>query len=342
MTGQLLTHHLLVPGLLEPPQALPDGVATPILDQILACGDHSSGNIVGFEQALCDHFQVRENDPELDLPVGALSLLGEGGEPGSYCWACVSPAHLYPDRDRLLLFPLPVSEIPDESIINIRDAFNVHFDDRGLKLFCYPDGRWYLRIGESRRMKTYPLTDVAGRSIDSFLPHGEDAAWLNSIVNEAQMLLHQLSGTIHGSPNFNTFWIWGFGKLPGNCVSDFEAVLGKHPLLNGLAIKSGVPVQDGGQSPAHSVLQVDTAVHQAVLFSDMDAWCSAIVALDQLCEKLLDQSLANRCDQLILQDDLGNIFRYRHKMRWRFWRQESLASFVRPGSEQSELGAVPF
>lgn len=342
MTGRLLTHHLLVPGLLEPPQALPAGLATASLDQILGRGDHSNGNIAGFEQALCEHFHVQENDSEHDLPVGALSLLGEGGEPEGYCWACVSPVHLYPDRDRLLLFPLAISDIPDESVANIRDAFNVHFDDRGLKLFCYPDGRWYLRIGKSRRVKTSPLTDVAGRSVDSFLPHGEDAAWLNSIVNEAQMLLHQLSGTIHGSPNFNTFWIWGFGELPGKCVPGFDAVLGEHPLLNGLALHSGVPVQDAGQSSALSVLQVDTAVHQAVVFSDMDAWCSAIVELDQLCRKLLVQSLANRCDQLILQDDLGNIFRYRHKMRWRFWRQGSLASFVRPGSEQSELGAVPF
>ena len=86
--------HLLVPGLFEAPERFPQNFPTPNLDGILGHARPGTENSRGFEQILCSHFSLSANTGK-DLPTGALSLLGDGGNPGEAVWANIAPALEY-------------------------------------------------------------------------------------------------------------------------------------------------------------------------------------------------------------------------------------------------------
>ena len=195
---------LLVPGLFEPPD--PESLTkTSLLDHLCARGELTRESARGYEELLAEAFGLETGG--IDIPSGALlaNLQIEDGEGAQ--WACVAPVYLHVDRDRLILVPVEQERI-DSS--RVRDSFNAHFADGGLVLHTPEEGPWLLRLAAQREVGTSSLDQVAGRSLDPFLPVGADAAWLRSLMNECQMLLHQLEV----AEQCNSFWIWGFGTLP--------------------------------------------------------------------------------------------------------------------------------
>jgi hypothetical protein len=57
---------------------------------------------LSLERWLAATFRIAA-DP--DLPLAALSLLGDGAAPGAACWLQADPVHLRVHRDQLLLVP---------------------------------------------------------------------------------------------------------------------------------------------------------------------------------------------------------------------------------------------
>ena len=333
--------HLLAPGLFEAPEPLPERLETPNLDRLLSHARLVRTGGRAFEQTLCMHFGLDVN-PLSDLPTGALSLLGDGGCPEDAVWANVAPAQLYPDRDRMLLFPLADNDISTDFVATVRDAFNAHFADYGLELFCPFRDRWYLRFSEEMSATTRTITDASRRSVDPFLPEGADAGKLRAILNEAQMLLHQLSGDINGPDRFNTLWVWGIGRLPEKVVSNFDCVTGEHPLLSGLARSAGVRIEVSRCRDAKTTLMVDSRLLEAVQLGDMEGWLEALESIDSTIAQLLDGADGVKCKNVVLEDDLGHLFRYRRGIKWPFGRRGAFRRRVDARNEQSGAAAVPF
>ncbi len=303
----MLTQYLLVPGLLEPPDPEFDGHFSH-LDMLLSRSDHVIEKDDGFESLLCSHFGVAP-PPNRDLPSASLMLSGEGGKPLTDTWAVVAPVRLHVDRDRLLLLPLTLEDIERSDIDRLREAFNQHFSDDGVELITDFPLHWYLRLQQPRQLTTSSLAQVAGRTLDPFLPGGADAAWLRKLLNESQMLLHSLD--IAG---LNSLWIWGVGQLPEAVSCHFEELSGDNPLLCGLQANA-VP---GCRGEAR--LMVKDASLQAVESGDQQQWLQAMEGLDATVEALLKALSNGRIRKIILQDGSGNSFHYRSFMRFRLWR----------------------
>src|SRR5450631_2264416 len=64
-------------------------------------------------------------------------------------------------------------------------------------------------------MKTVPPHDISGRSIAEYLPSGDGAERLNTMMNSAQMILHDhpvnKKRTQEDKPPANSVWLWGHG-----------------------------------------------------------------------------------------------------------------------------------
>jgi hypothetical protein len=180
----------------------------------------------------------RLEDP-VDPPLGALSLLGEGGDPGARFWLRATPVALHPDRDQLLLFDLeqhpPSRELVDTLVV----AFNRHFGADGWHLEAPSVLRWYLRAPRALRVRSRPFDTVAGGSVGRALPGGEDGGTLRRLMAETEMLFH---GVMNGSaapvgdvPGVNGLWLDGAGSVPSCGKPEYEEIVSDDPFVAGLA-----------------------------------------------------------------------------------------------------------
>jgi hypothetical protein len=275
---------------------------------LLSRSDHVVEKQASFESLLCAHFDVAP-PPNRDLPSASLMLSAEGGEPLTDNWAVVAPVCLHVDRDRLLLIPLPLEDVERCDVDRIRETFNQHFSDDGVELITNFPRHWYLHLQQPRQLTTASLSQVAGRTIDPFLPGGADAGWLRRLLNESQMLLHSLD--IAG---LNSLWIWGVGQLPGAVRCHFGELSGDNLLLRGLQTNA----TPGCQGEAR--LMVKDSPLQAVESGDQQQWLQAMVDLDVSIEESLKMLSNGGMRKIILQDGNGNSFHYRSYMRFRLWR----------------------
>jgi 2,3-bisphosphoglycerate-independent phosphoglycerate mutase len=98
-------------------------------------------------------------------------------------------------------------------------------------------------------MKGTPPHDITGKSILDFLPVGEGADTLNTIMNHAQMVLHDhpvnMRRKDEGALPANSIWLWGHGKTPR--IAPFSekyglsgAVISAVDLIKGIGICAGL------------------------------------------------------------------------------------------------------
>lgn len=303
----MLTQYIIAPGLFEPPDAEFDA-HFPHLDMLLSRSDHVVEKHESFESLLCSHFDVVP-PPKQDLPSASLMLSAEGGEPLTDNWAVVAPVRLHVDRDRLLLIPLPLEDVDPPDVDRLHEAFNRHFSDDGVELITDYSRHWYLRLQQPRQLTTSSLSQVAGRTLDPFLPTGRDAGWLRKLLNESQMLLHSLD--IAG---LNSLWIWGVGPLPQAVRCHFGELSGDNLLLRGLQSNAA----SGCRGEAR--LMVKDASLRAVESGDQQQWLQAMEDVDATIAELLKALSNGGIRQIIIQDGSGNRFHYRAFMRFRLWR----------------------
>jgi len=178
-----------------------------------------------------------------DWPVAPYSLLADGGAPGRYFWMRADPVHLRIDNNRIVLVDgaaLGVSRAESEALV---ETLNRHF---GEALLFYPlrPERWYVRVREAPELETTPTRAAAGKTIDAWLPSGPDALRFRSLMNEAQMLLHEhpvnAAREARGEPALNSVWFWGGGALDAAAARPFSTVIGDDPLARGLALAAGL------------------------------------------------------------------------------------------------------
>ncbi|MEI6205875.1 MAG: cofactor-independent phosphoglycerate mutase [Desulfuromonadales bacterium] len=100
-------------------------------------------------------------------------------------------------------------------------------------------------------MKSTPPHDITGKAVLDYLPRGDGADTLNSIMNHAQMVLHDHPVNIRRKEEdhlpANSVWLWGHGKMPK--ISPFRekfgmtgAVISAVDLIKGIGICAGLDV----------------------------------------------------------------------------------------------------
>lgn len=234
--------HLVVPGLLWPKDSIHDvtqGLELPALGALLGRGRREYRSALSFERWLCEAFGVQAEE----LPVGALRLLGEGVAPGGDAWLCVDPVHLRFSRNTLVVSGNGEPDLAQQEADQLVTALNDHLAEFGEFLALHPR-RWYLRAKRAPRIVTHALSAVTGRTLEPFLPQGDEAREWRRLINEAQVLLHNhplnTAREAEGRPMANSLWPWGAGPLPAGAVAPAPHILADHPLARGLAKLAGV------------------------------------------------------------------------------------------------------
>jgi hypothetical protein len=275
--------HLVVPGLLWPRESVADvtrGLELPALHTLLGRGRRTRGPAVSAERWLCQAFGMQADE----LPYGALRLLGEGGEPGADAWLCADPVHLAFARDTLVIGRAP--DLSADEAGQLAAALNTHLAEYGEFLAPHPQ-RWYLRPKRAPRIATHPPSTVAGRTLEPFLPQGEEARDWRRLINEAQVILHNhpvnATREAAGRATANSIWPWGAGALPAHATPPAAGLAADHPLALGLARLAGVPA-------APVPPRLDLAVSQGLTFPetlaepaqrlDAAAWRSGLAELE--------------------------------------------------------------
>jgi hypothetical protein len=335
-TVPLPTVDLLLPGLL--PTQRVDAPATPLprlptLELLLARGDRATLNETSAVQWLMRRFGV---NTAFELPAGALSLLGDGGEPGDAHWLRADPVHLRLHRDQLILADHRVFEISQVEAEAITDALNRHFTQDGFVFYPLRPERWYLRLAVPPAIVTRPPADAIGRHIDPLLPCGPDALAWHRLCNEIQMLLHDLPVNAEresrGVLAVNSVWLWGGGLFPTALARPYALVIASDPVARGLARAAGcavaTPDRDIGSLLADrtpgDVLWYDPDLHIARAYGDDAALAAALERLEQtvfapLLDHLKGGQLA-RIRIVTFAESGGDCFETTRASLWRFWR----------------------
>jgi hypothetical protein len=223
------------------PPSQPAGEARhPALERLIARGDAFMLEATDLPSCLAALFALPHGAP---LPMAALSLLGDGIDPGSDDWLRLDPVHLRADRARLLLMPLPPGDITPAEADAMHDALAPLLAPAGHELVRGDPQRWYLRFGYTLDLRTEPPPRTAGTLDQEQLPQGHDGAPVRRLVTEAQMLLYALpmneAREAQGRLSVNAVWPWGNGRLVALGPSRYSHACSDDPIVRGIARAAG-------------------------------------------------------------------------------------------------------
>jgi hypothetical protein len=158
-------------------------------------------------------------------PAGPAVALENGltaAGPGSWCLA--QPVHLAAGLDHLRLAPLAQAVPTEEEAGAFGALFGSHFGTGELTVAAFVHGTWLLRCTRSIDCWTQPPDAVVGHDVHDFMPAGRDGAWVRSLANEIQMLLHEHPVNQRreraGQLPVNGWWLWGFGEATARTPTD--------------------------------------------------------------------------------------------------------------------------
>jgi hypothetical protein len=321
--------HLILPSLFLP-TALAEQVypslQLPALKKLLARGTKKSfkNNFApSLEQHLCAVFGVAT---QTDLPIAAISAVGDGLPAGN--WLRADPVHVHLQRDRLVLSGTTVSS---EEAQQFCAELNRYFAEQGLTFFAPHPQRWYMQLKDIPKITTTPLSQVMGENIRSALPTGDDAAQWHQLFNEIQMLLFSLPlndvREQRGEAAINSVWFWGAGQTPEQISAPYASVSADTPLAAQFAAAAQLPFTDWQTDWQGDALLVWTALQQAAQQGDFAQWQDRLQQFETQYAQPLWQALCRGEVESIRMDILGTEnpchIQLQGRDTWAFWRQDS-------------------
>jgi hypothetical protein len=307
---------LLIPDLIAPDAGAAAGLSLPALERLLGRAVKTIEPPMRVDTWLCEAGGL---DAELQAapPSAALSLLGEGGEPGTSAWLRADPVHMRVDRKQLLI------DVQSAASLNVDDAaallatLNAHFAQDGMNFRATVPQHWYFQVGQSPAAIFAPLDEAEGRNADALRPTGADALAWQRIANEAQMLLHEhpvnIAREARGENEINSVWFWGPGALPQPPQLRFRQIWSDDPVARGLGLLASTPVAAPPLSAAHWLeherargdegryLIVLDALRKTARERGIEAWRSTLADFERLWfQPLLDALRGDRIGMLTL------------------------------------------
>jgi hypothetical protein len=229
-----------------------------------------------------------------NIPSAALSLLGDGGTPGTSAWLRADPVHMRVDRDQLLLDALPAATLTDSDAAELVGVLNAHFAADGMTFRATGTRTWYVETPQPPDAVFTPLGEAAGNNADALRPQGGDALAWQRIANEVQMLLHEHpvneAREARGELAINSVWFWGAGVLPAAPESRYRQIWSDDPVARGIALLSGARAAAAPRSAAQWLdRQIDNGSENG---SENGGGGRYLVVLDGLRRTVREQGLA--------------------------------------------------
>lgn len=336
MRAEPLKLTLLVPGLVG---SLPGGDTTTIIDEhcpglarllARARGADSTGDSDSLRYRLLGYASSDVHD----LPAAWLSYQFDTGRVPPDALLRADPVHLRADQTRLLLFAADQLNITIDEAQALCEAFNRHCAADGLRLEWPTTVRGYLHLRTPSAVRTTPLEQAVGRSVDGLLPRGPDARRWHGFMNEVQMLFHDhpvnRAREARGQPMINGLWLWGGGRPLNATASDWQRIWSDDPVLRGLAWLNGI---NGSGTPVHAGVWLGDvvdghhlvtleALRRPAAYADTETWLSELERLEHDWFLPLARALwRGRLRELRLYPDDGRVYRVSRWQLLRVWKR---------------------
>ncbi len=158
--------------------------------------------------------------PTQATPWAALHLLQTGQAPGNAAHAFITPCVWSISPDQIRMMDLAAAAMSDAESRELLGILAPWFSEDGVPLQYDRPDRWTARSEVFRNLETAALDRIALRDVRSWQPDKAQAALLQRLQTETQMLLytHAFSDAREaaGKAPINSFWVHGAGALPAN------------------------------------------------------------------------------------------------------------------------------
>ena len=332
---------LVVPALFPAQDASPPSAPAPALELLLARGRRTHAEAASLEHWLCKAFGLAGAPAGSAVPVGALTALAGGLDPGPHRWLRADPVHLRAGRDHLVLVPNQAFALSIAEADALAGALGPLLAGKFTLYPLKPD-QWCLRIenGDESAAGAGAPIELAGANIEPHLP----AKQWHALLTELQMALHEhpvnAARDARGDPVINSLWLWGAGKQPAAARGPWQSVSAEEPVALGLARLAGMRHRAPGGGAAEWLerapeegrhLMVLDSLRGARALGDLDEVARRLQALeDEWFAPLLAALRAGRIGMVTVHvpEAAASFETARGDLR-RFWRRSRpLASYT--------------
>ena len=180
------------------------------------------------------------------IPWAARDVLKNGGQPGTAAWAFITPCHWRLATDHFLMDDPDLLQIEEHESKELMGAMAGFFAEDGITLHYASPTCWRAEGEVFRGLPSASLDRVRGRSLDIWMPEGEQGRPLRRLQSEMQMLLytHPINDAreARGLAPVNAFWVSGTGAWPEGARSGmFPADLHMPQHLSPAALRADWP-----------------------------------------------------------------------------------------------------
>lgn len=326
---------LIVPGLLGPVDLIDPGQlpSLPSLSLLLRRSKKSASSAATLEDLLFSLFQL---SPHVDhLPVAPLSYQVDGGSDFSGWCMRADPVYMVAGQNSLRIMASgEAMQLTQAEAEAIGDSLNRHFEPQGVRFETSQAHRWYCFSDGHQQLITTSLRQVQGRAVQAHLPAGEDGVFWNSILAEAQMLLHQheinQARAQKGLAQVNSLWLWGQGEVPAVASNNWEQVWANEPLAVSLAHATSVASASAPETASEWLAQAEEGNHLLILehlvpaLPDLsqDMWSGFSEAVElRWLEPLLRALQHKQLGSLSLYPEDGHVYQLTRTGLRRFWQR---------------------
>ncbi len=282
--------------------------------------NHSRDNRRSARQLLLDLIGIEDT-----LATAPITAAADGLSTAGKYWLRCDPVFLQADASRVYLLQDGLEDIAAEPLQDLVDTLAPLFAAEGLDLVTPTAGRWYLSADRPLEGAFPPPPAVLGRDLADVLPRR--SRW-KKLLNECQMELHRhavnAARRANGRIPVNSVWFWGGGTAPGRQLQPAgnASLLGRGPLIAGLARLTGLPMQD--------TLPATPAAARVIAYYPFELEPSAADYLNMLDNTLLNRAwkmlAAGRFRTVHICDCDGLQLRLKRIDRFAFWRRRLAAA----------------
>jgi len=330
---------LLVPGLLQPPQplqALPPQEQPGFisLNRFFGRARKSESYTNGFYPSLFSLFGSVTAE-KTDYPVAALThLIDSGDRTNAWTLRC-DPVCFQADMDRVVLQGHGALGLSVDEVDQLITILNAHIEQDGWQIEALTKERWYVQGAKQVDVSTTPPALLLGKDIKHDLPRGKDGAYWRSLMNECQMLLHELPMNVQrqekGLLPVTGLWFWGCGALPASTSCQYDRIYGSSALVAGLAQNAACAYESIGalwqfveQGQDTKILAVSETLQSPLVSQDLYSWLDAVAQFEEeFIQPLLERLNKKMFSQVNLLSADGRAFQLTPGLLRHWWKRQT-------------------
>jgi hypothetical protein len=244
-------------------------------------------------------------------PLAALTRQYDAKDAENYFWLRADPAHVRAEMGVVRLLAcgdLGLSQAEADELIK---PLKILFGDIGFPLSAPHPSRWYLMLPKESKLPEFQTPDMAiGADIFSVLPQDDLAKRWRSLLNEAQITLHNhplnTQRIQKGLLPVNSLYFWGGGVLPDQVMFNAKQVNSNDIIIKSLLLHADTNHQDINDD--------------AVMFDyrHLRDWS---VFENEYLLPAINQMKSRNYVSVTLDFADGVCFEIKGSQKWRFWRR---------------------